>query len=198
MAKDFPNFRNKDVVAIRGATISKMIDYVNKNQQTLAQYKIIVLHVGTNHFSDKTEWFLYKDYANGKVSKETFNFKLGQLNPPPALGTASQFKESYQRLISLIIENTSAKLLLSAILPRFWDQDRRHLVRKIYNEIIKKMEDKNRVFFITSYRPFFNQNRNLRSELFQKDGLHLNSLGTSVFSAYICDRIQRCIRGELK
>ena len=61
-----------------------------------------------------------------------------------------------------------------------------------------KMADGHKVYFSATYRPFLDNNRNLRVDLNNSDGLHLSEKGTTVFSTYLCDRIQRCIRGELK
>ena len=192
------NIRNKEVVTIRGATIHKMVAFVNKNLLSIKKFKVIVLHVGTNYFSKKHEWFLYMDFVNGKCTREEYNCNLQYMNPPPAVGTAISFKESYQYLIDLLQRISVAKILLSAILPRFWDHDRRNLVRRIYNDIIQKLAVGDRVFYIPSYRPFFNGHGDIKSELYHRDGLYLSSLGTTVFSTYISDRVQRCIRGELK
>ena len=198
MTKDFPDFKNHDVVTISGATIPKIIEHVMENCHNFNNYRVIVLHVGTNHFSDRSEWQLYKNYVNRRLSKESYNQILREMNPPPALGTAIKFRDKYQNLIDLVKQSTTAKILISAVLPRWWDKDRRHLVRKVYNEILRKMGDGHRVYFSASYRPFFDNNRNLKAELFKWDGLHLSEMGTTVFSTYICDRIRRCIRGELK
>ena len=166
----------------------------------LRNYRVVVLHVGTNHFSKKSEWFLYTKYVNGRFSKQTYDQKIREINPPPALGTAITFRENYQSLIDLVKSHTEAKILISAVIPRLWDQDRRHIVRKIYNEILRKMANVNNVnvYFSATYRPFFDKNRNLRADLYNKDGLHLSDKGTTVFTTYLCDRIRRCVRGELK
>ena len=82
MTKDFPVFRNKEVVTIRGATTPKMVAFVNKNHHFIKKFKVIVLHVGTNYFSKKHEWLLYMDYVNRKCTKEVYDCKLQDMNPP--------------------------------------------------------------------------------------------------------------------
>ena len=68
MTKDFPDFKNKEVVTISGATVPEIIEYVEERGRILMNYRVVVLHVGTNHFSHKTEWFLCKKYVNGYES----------------------------------------------------------------------------------------------------------------------------------
>ena len=137
--------------------------------------------------------------ANSIITKEEYSAQLKELNPPPAVGNAIEFKETYQSLIAAIREiNNDAKIIVSAIIPRLWDHNRRHLVRNSYNSILHSLTSPKDVFYAPSFRPFFDKNQNLREELFDWDGLHLNQKGAVVLRTYLCDRIDKALKGTLK
>ena len=198
ITRDFPTSTKYDLITIRGATICKVLDHITENRYCVKGYKIIVLHVGTNHFSSKKEWSCYLQLAHNKISKATYDQTITEMNPPPANGQATAFRDEYLRIIKLIKHEVNVKILVSAVVPRLWDHDRRDLVRRSYNRILEKFQDLADVYFIPSFKPFFNKDRILRKELFLLDGLHLSNLGTTVLCTYICDCVCRCVRGELE
>ena len=188
-----------NVITRRGGTPQKAIEYIKRCASSIMHYRVIVLHVGTNWLSQKDEWFLYLKMLNGQYSKEEYDFKIASLNPPPATGSATTFRDTYQDLINLIKEvNKEAVILISAIIPRTWDHDRRHLVRKSYNQILKKLSNQDKVFFIPSYKPFFDKNKCLKKELFACDGLHLSDKGAVVLRTFFCEKIDKALKGLLK
>ena len=196
LTRDFPISMKYDLITIRGATTNKIYKYITEHRHCLQGYKILVLHVGTNHFSSKEEWSWYLRFVQNKISREEYNQAICSMNPPPANSRAVTFRDEYCRLLDLVKPEVS-KVLVSAIIPRLWDHDRRDLVRRSYNRILEQLEDFENVYFIPSFKPFFRQDH-FRQELFHNDGLHLNELGSKVLCTYICDRVCRAIRGELK
>ena len=187
------------VITRRGGTPQKMAKYIETNPLLITGYQVIILNLGTNWLSGKEEWGLYLKLINSVITKETYETQLSRLNPPPALGNALDFKNSFQELVDLIKSiNKEAVILVSSIIPRQWDHNRRHLVRISYNQILRRFNDQPNVFFIPSYKPFFDENKNLKSELFDRDGLHLSDKGAVVLMTFFCEKIDKCLKGVLK
>ena len=139
-----------------------------------------MLHLGTNHFSRKEEWFLFLKMQNNKISRSEYNIRLSAMNPPLAIGEVVDFRNQYKELIELVKSHCSATILVSSIIPRPWDHDRRDSVRRSYNKILEEFQSIPNVHYITSYKTFF-QNNNLKENLFLSDGLHLNENGINLF-----------------
>ena len=113
-------------------------------------------------------------------------------------GPALEFKDTFQQILDLIKSiNPQAKILISAIIPRKWEHDHRHLVRISDNNILKKLADGKHIFFVQTYSPFFDKNKNLKMDLFSYDGLHLSKSGSSVLHTFLCDKIDRAIKNKL-
>ena len=181
-----------------GSTPVKMLDFLHRCPSTVHGYQVIVLVVGTNWLSQKSEFALYLQLVNGVITEESYNQRLHHLNPPPANGPALEFKDTFQQILDLIKDiNPQAKILISAIIPRKWDHDRRHLVRISYNNLLKKLADGKHIFFVQTYSPFFDKNKNLKMDLFSHDGLHLSKSGSSVLRTFLCDKIDRAIKNKL-
>ena len=177
----------------------KSLNILRNVPSSIVNYRVIILHVGTNWLSQKDEWGLYLKLIKGHYSKEEYDSKIASLNPPPAIGSANAFRDTYQELINLITDiNKEAVVLISAIIPRAWDHDRRHLVRKSYNQILKKLCSQDKIFFIPSYKPFFDKSKSLKKELFDWDGLHLSDKGAVVLRTFFCDKIDKALKGLLK
>ena len=144
-----------NVITRRGGTPQKAIEYIKKYPRSIINYRVIILHVGTNWLSQKDEWGLYLKLIKGHYSKEEYDSKIASLNPPPAIASANTFRDTYQELINLITDiNKEAVVLISAIIPRAWDHDRRHLVRKSYNQILKKLAVKTKSSSSLHTNPF--------------------------------------------
>ena len=191
--------KHTKVITRRGGSPQKAIDFLKDNPEAIKGYKVVVLHVGTNCFSTRHEWGLYLQLVNEQISQDVFDRKLTELKPPEAIGTPESFKDTYQKLIDLVRAlNKEATVLVSAILPRFWDHPRRHLIRKSYNRILEEFNAQPNVFFIYSYRPFFDRNQNLKQNLFEPDGHHLSQQGAVVLRMYLCEKIDKALKGLLK
>ena len=163
LTKNFFKMHHTKVITRRAATPKKLIDYIQEQPDQIHDYRVIVLHVGTNCLSGREEWGLYLKLVNDQISQESYDAKLKALNPPDANDDPESFKNIYQQMIDEIRAiNKNATILVSAIIPRFWDHDRRHQVRRSYNCILKDFNSQDKVFFIPSYRPFFNHNQNLK------------------------------------
>ena len=190
---------NTRVITQRGGTPEKAINYVKSKPYKVQGYKVIVLHVGTNWMSKKEEWALYLKKVNGFLSEREYQKELEILNPPPAIGDANRFRKIYQELIDLIKAlNQDVIILVSSILPRLWDHDRRHHIRATYNRMLKHFNGQPNVFYIPSDRPFFNKSGELRPELFDYDGLHLSNKGAVILRTFICEKIDKARRNLLK
>ena len=186
-------------VITRGGTPQKAIEYIKKCPRSIINYRVIVLHVGTNWLSQKDEWGLYLKVIKGHYSKEEYDSKIASLNPHPAITSANTFRDTYQELINLITDiNKEAVVLISAIIPRAWDHNRRHLVRKSYYHILKKIGSQDKIFFIPSYKPFFDKSKSLKKQLYNWDGLHLSDKGAVVLRTFFCDKIDKALKGLLK
>ena len=135
------------VITRRGGTPQKLIQFLEANPTSIAGYKVIIVHTGTNWLSGKEEWGFYLKLVNSVITKEMYEAKLKSLNPPPAVGTAQKFKETFQELLDLIKSiNKEATILVSSIIPRLWDHDRRHLVRLSYNKILRGFNCQSNIF----------------------------------------------------
>ena len=199
LTKGFFQMVKTEAVTYKGGNTPKMLDLIKSDPNLIQGYEVIVLHLGTNWLSGMEEWGLYLKMVNKVITKESYNTQLRLLNPPPALGKAQTFKDQYQELIDLIkFINKEVTILVSSIIPRSWDHDRRHPVRNIYNKILKSFNKQSRVFFIPSFRPFFDANNNLKCELFDHDGLHLSDRGAVVLRTFFCEKIDKCRQGILK
>ena len=130
---------------------------------------------------------------NRVITKDEYHKVLENLNPPPARGKATFFRDQYTRLIYFVkTVNCQSTILISSIIPRPWDHDRRHLVRISYNNILKKLSNPPaKIFFITSYKPFL-------KTLYKRDGIHLSRLGSAVLRSLFCEKIDKAKNGLLK
>ena len=186
------------VITRSGATPSKVIGFIESYPNVVRGYKVIILHLGTNWLSGKLEWGLYLRMANKEITKEDYKNEIVSFNPPPANGPAETFREQFQELIDLIKRlNPTCKILISSIIPRLWDNDRRHLVRQSYNRILEKFGSQERVSFIRSYQPFFDNKRRLKAHLFIWDGLHLSNSGAVVLRSVFCVSIYKALNDLL-
>ena len=190
---------NTRVITRRGGIPKKLIEYVRNRPDKFKGYKVIILHVGTNWLSKKEEWALYLRMVNGQFTKEEYTAELAKLNPPPAIGDANRFREEYQELVDLIRNiNRQATILVSAIIPRLWDNKRRFHIRNTYNRMLKEFNSQPNIFFIPSDWPFFTKSHDLKSDLFDYDGLHLSSKGAVVLRTFFCEKIDKALKNVLK
>ena len=188
-----------EVVTMRGATPKKALEHIRRFPSTVKNYKVIILHFGTNCLSDKDEWGLYLKRMNSLISESDYDTKIARMNPPLSIVEPDSFREAYQTLIGEIKTlNPDAKILISSIIPRLWDYERRDLVRRSFNEILRSFSTQQLTYFIPSYKPFFDKKQNLKRELFSWDGLHLSQKGTVVLRSYFCDRIDKALKNLLK
>ena len=200
ITKDLYDICHTDIITKKGADVTRMHSYVAQNPQVVQGYNVITLHIGTNWLSKKEEWFLYLDYVNNQINQNIFLLNLSQLDLKPAIGQADQFQKDFLNLINTIqYLNSKATILISSILPRKWDFDRRDLVRQSYNSILQNFNKLNSVYYIKTSKPFFYAiNHELRSDLFNADGLHLNDGGSRVLRTILCDKIAKALQDKLK
>lgn len=198
LTRNFPPIRNLDVITKGGATPKTLLSYLYSNQHVLWGYGTILVHVGTCWLSSKREWKIYCKYVNHEITYQDYCTRINHLNPQPAIGQADAFRADYLDLIDLIRTNTNSMVIVSAIIPRVFDHDRRNLVRISYNNILKSVAILSNTIYIRTYRPFFNKTTGiLRDDLYKKDGIHLNNCGSTVLGTYFVDRIKRVQRGEI-
>ena len=85
--------------------------------------------------------------VNNVISTECYREELAKLNPPSANGSAIVFRDTFAEIINFIkASNPQARILLSALLPRKWDHERRNLIRISYNNILKKWQMVQKLF----------------------------------------------------
>ena len=200
LTRSFAPIIEADVITRPGASPAKLLDFLKQKPGLLANYSVIVLHVGTTWLSAKEEWALYLRQVNGNISQDEYNNALKSMNPPPAVGPATTFREEYSSLITHIRSiNDTAIILVSSIIPRPWDHGRRHLVRVSYNNLLQKFNEPSEgIFFIHSYKPFIRPPKTLKGHLFNPDGIHLSQHGSAVLRSYFCEKIDKAKRGRLK
>ena len=189
-----------EIITRPGATPKKILSFLERNLSLVTNYKTVVLHFGINWLSAKEEWGLYLKLINQEISLDQYNKELQDLNPPPATGTATDFRDQYQQVIEHVqMRNPGAIILVSSIIPRPWDYQRRHLVCISYNKILKSFNNSSTgIFYIHSFKPFFDPFQTLKKELFDVDGLHLTKQGSIVLRAFLCEKIDKAARGLLK
>ena len=189
MIKGFHPLRKTDVVMRRGADPLRMLKYLQVNTYLFKRkYKVILLHIGTNHFSTKEEWGQYLNLVNDQCTWEEYNNFLSYFSPNPAKGSANAFKEIFGRIINLINRHTNALILISGIIPRPWDDDRRGAIIATYNKMLRSLNDRN-VFYINTPNLFLTTDHQIISRLFSWDGLHLNVEGHKQLQSYWGERI---------
>ena len=202
IVKDLATLKDVEVHTIRGATQIDILKYLKskgKNIMNQCNPKVLIIHVGTNHLGTKREWGLYRDYRLGNISEINFKNAIDCLNPMPANGTATQFHDTFCDIISTIHStNPEITVLISSILPRPWDFERRSETRMIYNRLLKTLNSKENVFYIPSYRPFLDQNKNINQDCFMPDGLHLSKKGSEQLKSFYQEKIDKAIRKALK
>ena len=121
------------------------------------------------------------------------------MNPLLASGTVLSFRQTFERIISEIRkENKIATIIISGIIPRVWDYVRRKLVIETYNNVLRKFNSLNSVYYIPTHKPFLSNTASLKHELFWKDGLHLSSPGTRVLRSFICVKLDKAGKKALK
>ena len=135
-----------DVISFPGITIDRLYWKIKLGKVNLEQYKIIVIHVGTNDVKG--------NHLNVIVQK-------------------------YLRLLEIVrYKNHSAGIGLSSVLPKPCETQVVNEKIILLNRDLKRISVTNNCHFIPSYRPFVGKQRQLNTELFAKDGLHLNFKGS--------------------
>ena len=157
MVKGFHELRKTDVIMRRGADPLRMLKYLEDNTHLLKmQYKIVILHIGTNYFSTKEEWGQYLNFINDQCTFEDYNDYLYYHAPNPAKGSANNFKVIILRIINLINSYTNALILISGIIPRPWDNDRRGNIIATYNRMLRSIQNPY-VLYINTPKLFLDQ-----------------------------------------
>ena len=94
LTKGFFAMTNTEVITRRGGTPQKALEFIRSNPHLISNYKVIVLHVGTNWLGSKEEWGLYLRKVNSRITCEEFEARLRDLNPPQQLVTPGFFRQS--------------------------------------------------------------------------------------------------------
>ena len=193
MARSLTPIAHIDVITRPGASPQKILDFLKQRPGILPKYQIVIVHTGTTWLSAKNEWALYLKLVNSQIKKQEYNEILVSMNPPPAVGPAVVFRDNYTNLIGFIKGvNPKATILVSAIIPRPWDHERRHLVRVCYNNLLKKFNSpSDNVYFLPTYNPFFDKSKNLKQDLYNVDGIHLSVLGSIVLRSFFCEKLTK-------
>ena len=147
---------NTVVIPFPGSTIWGLHSEFCSNTRRFSSYQVILLHVGTND--------------------------ADHFGSTPAL-----MLRYLKRLVASFLSLPQKPVVvLSAILPRPKDFSKTNSKIEEYNDSVRvwaKTEQK--VQYVKSFLPFFRIGV-LRTELFEPDGLHLNSKGVLVLRDYFC------------
>lgn len=154
---------NVTVLAFRGDTIARLADRIRFGGVDVSRYQRILLHVGTN------------DVAEAAAKKLSLMEMLRR----------------FRTLRSMIRRrNSSAVLLMSAILPRLDNLAVFKPLIQGLNFALEKLCAKSggACIYVPSGKSFL-ANGQPRAELFARDGLHLNGAGV--------DRLEACFQQAL-
>lgn len=188
MVKGFNNLRKSDVICRRGSDPAKMLKYIQLNMHILKRrYKVIVLHIGTNYFGSRNEWGKYLQFVNDQCSFAEYTEYIDSINATPAKGSVYTFKNTIKLIIDLIKFHTNALIVISGIIPRPWDHERRANILRVYNDTLKGLQDR-RVVFIDTPKLFFLDDE-LATRFFDWDGLHLNVEGHKLLQSFFGEKI---------
>ena len=157
------------VKAYPGETLTRLVDRIRFDGVDVSQVSRILVHVGTNDISNLLD--------SGRIKHTT---------PLELLRHFSTLRSVIRR------RNSRAVIIFSSVLPRL----RKFETYKPYaaglNFCLEKWCAKSggACVYIPSYRNFLKGGRP-RSELFAKDGLHLNGAGVDCLesTAYLVDRV---------
>ena len=195
MTRDVGTLPSTDVFCFRGFTVQSLLSTVKSFPSMVQGYRVIVIHIGTNNFGSKSEWFRWLEYKKGKISGQV----LDQVLASSAVVNQDRqvFGECYLELVQFVRSlNPEAWILLSSILPRLWDHDRRDEARRSFNVVPQSFTRFPGVVYVKSFHVFFN-GKELKKHYFMDDGLHLSPDGTNAFRSYICAKINRALLGHL-
>ena len=136
-----------DVISFPGINIDGLYWKIRLSGKRLSQYKIIVLHVGTNDVEAHVE---------GEILRK------------------------YQRLLSAVRKcNGKAIIGISSILPRPKNSvELNNKVITINRELKRLSKSYPRTEFIHSFRPFVLKNKEINTDLYAADKLHLSFKGS--------------------
>ena len=135
MTRGFNKLRKTDVICRRGADPIKMLTFVQLNRDIFKKhYKVDILHIGTNFFSDKHEWGKYLEMVNDQCTFAEYKEYLDISNLTPSKGSVYTFHDILSKIVKTIQRSCKASVLVSGIIPRPWDHDRRGNIIPVYNK----------------------------------------------------------------
>ena len=124
---------------------------------------------------------------------------MSKLSSPPTSHAALRFEWTFQKMINEIRQcNNHSQIIISAIIPRVWDDDRRRPELELYNGILKKFNSQSNVYHIPTHKPFLKASGAIKANLFLEDGLHLSESGYVVLRSYFCDKLNKAENNVLK
>lgn len=191
------------IFCYRGATVQSIYHKVRSLNFSNVHYKCIILHVGTNNFGSKNEWFKYRSMKKGELSQEQYVQFLSLNNPSSMLMDGVEFGECYAKLLDYVRSCfPSAWIMCSSVIPRIWDHFRRDELRTEMNQLILQtcQGHSYRVIYLETYRFFFESLSAgvLKEHYFCEDGLHLSKHGTRALRTFFLDKICKVVKGIIK
>lgn len=155
-------------VFLPGATIKAAEEKISEIPN-LNRYKTILVCFGTNDLSPKFVWLSYKRHVR-KNGDKPFNVPKHPKMPIHLL------MEDYKGLLDTIRRhNPTAKILVSAIIPRYfdWASGKEHLIAT-NRELEKLCKTYGNLSYIPSYKCLLKSGRPVK-ENYCSDGLHLST-----------------------
>lgn len=122
-----------------GADPVKLLKFIEKeeNQDLINGYEIIVIHVGTNSIRYKEEWALFLNLINKEITQDVYELGIKDSNNNPKVSEIN-FYTQMKNLIDFIQGTTQTKIIISAILPRPYDHERRLGTVLSFNKILEQ------------------------------------------------------------
>lgn len=198
MARNLGPMRQFVVYGYGGCEVSALLHKLINDPKMLQHFKYVFILIGTNNFGNKEEWLLYRDFVNGRVPASDLH-KYGSLVRKPSSKELSvnEFELLYGKLLDFVRKvNPAAKVLCSAILPRYWDYRRRDDLRRQFNEAIKRQAVSRDALYLTSYTVLY-RNFSLKEHYYNKDGLHLTKEGGLALGGYFADKLHKAMLGKI-
>ena len=191
MVRGFRQLKKTDVICRRGADPKKLFNYIQDNKYIVARnYKVVIIHIGTNYFGSRYEWGKYLELVNQECTFEEYYDYINSSSLLPAKASTFTFRDEVFKIIKLIQSLSTSFILLSGIIPRPWDIERRQPIVKRFNQVLKSLEsEEDRVIYIETPKVFHTKDGEIVTRYFDWDGLHLNEEGSKQLQSLFGEKI---------
>lgn len=198
MTKNLGPMKKFKVYTYRGCDVRKLLLHLIKDSSIIRGYEYVFVHIGTNNFGNSEEWKLYNRFRKGQVSEVELQ---AYGNSVSQQGKSELSVAEFSLLLGKVLRqikaiNPGCKLFCSAIIPRYWDFNRRDGIRRQFNSVIEEQAMKYGAWFVKTYSVFF-KGYSLKEHFFDEDGLHLSTAGGLALGGFFSDKLHKAKAGLL-